>query len=270
MLQIDPVERAKNSVNGGNVLEYLQQILKKKILKMFALHNLQFYSLEINENTSIGTLKDWISTNTGIDENDLILLFKNDVLVLSKDQLPDEVLNLDDYLFVLNKNGIIQFPISYTFPKLIKEVMKSALEFKPGYLWQLYGQAVYYISTERLRSCLLRMGLQYYVNYIKKITEKLRCKYISVSKKVGNLLVRIDCCTFIHKHGISGKRLCNNIMYQQCLIFSGKLLSYLQEHLNYYREFKARLNNTFKRLRILINVWPKIVELVNNLNLKNQ
>lgn len=269
VLQIDPVARAKNFNNGATVLDYLQQILKKKINKIFALHNLQFYSFEVNKDTSLETLKSWISKTMKIPKIDLILLFRGNLL--ADDVLPDELFSTDDYLFAINKNNLISFPITYTFPILIKQVMKSALDFRFKYLWQLYGQAVYFISTERSKSCLLRCGLQYYVNYLKEITEKLRRKYISASKKIGNLLVRIDCCSFIHKYSISDFiSSYRNIMNQQCLIYSGKLLGYLQEHLKCYRKFKVNLNKTFQKLSILMKVWPNIVELVNNFNLNNQ
>lgn len=203
---------------------------------------------------------------TKIPRKDLLLLFRGDCLF---DELLEN-LGIDDYVFVINKNRLICYPINYKFPKLIRQVMKSALEFRSKYLRQLYGQAVYFISVERLKSSLLRCGLQYYVNYLKEISENLRSKSVSASKKIDTLLVRIDCYCFIHKHCTSDKWLCKSNMHQQCLNLSGKLLTYLQMLLKVYTQFKRKLNETFKKLRILTTVYPKIVALVEKFNINNQ
>lgn len=265
-LQFDPNERAKHFPNGAKTFEYLQQILSKKIIKVFALHKLEFYSYEIEPSTLVGTVKDWISRDIKIPKTELIVLFRTG-FVLPDDELLASVVNSDDYVFVIHRDGLIDYPVTYKFPKLIREVMKSALKFHHSYLWQLYSQTVYYITMERIRANLFKCGLQYYVSYLKQISEKLRKKYISVSKKLGNLLVRVDCCTFIRKSNVTDSNLYENKNYEDCLINSGQLLGTLQENLNYYRDFKTKIDKTFKRLSILISVWPVIVELVNEYNL---
>lgn len=269
VLQLDPIERAKNFPNGATPFDYLQQLLSKKIIKVFALHNLEIFSYEIEQSTLVGTVKDWISRDIKVTNTDMIVLFRSG-LVLPDDQLLASVVHNDDYFFVICRNGLMDYPVPYKFPKLIREVMKSALNFHPSYLWQLYSQTVYYITMERIRANLFRCGLQYYVGYLKQICEKLRKKYISASKKLGNLLVRLDCCTFIRKSITVESNLSEDRNYANCLRKSGQILENLQENLNYYRDFKIKIDKTFKRLSILISVWPKIVELVNAYNLVEQ
>lgn len=266
VLQFDPNERAKNFPNGAKPFEYLQQILSKKIIKVFALHKLEIFSYEIEHSTLIETVKDWISRDINVPKTDLIVLFRSG-LVLPDDGLLSSIVDNDDYFFVTSRNGLMDYPVPYRFPKLIREVMKSALNFHFSYLWQLYSQTVYYITMERIRANLFRCGLQYYVGYLKQLCEKLRKKYISVSKKLGNLLVRVDCCTFIRKNNITDSNLSENSSYKDCLTKSGQILEDLQENLNYYRDFKTKIDKTFKRLSILISVWPEIVGMVNDYNL---
>lgn len=265
-LQIDPIERAKNLPNGATIFQYLQHIMSKKIIKAFVLHRLEVLSYEIGDDTSLGSLKECIARDLEISKGDIILLFTNEFLPPDNDLVEKAFGNLD-YIFVINRNNLIDYPTNYNFPKLIREVMRSALEFNHSYLWQLYSQTVNYITKERLTANLFRCGLQLYVGFLKRLAEKLRKKYISVSKKLGNLLVRIDCCTFIRKYNVCDTNLCENEKYKNCLINIGRLLDSLQENLDYYRDFKTKIDETFRRLGLLIGIWPKIVELVNSYNL---
>lgn len=266
ILQIDPIERAKKFLNGSTTFQYLEQIVNKKIVQAFVLNRLEVLSYEINHDTSLGNFKEFIARDLEISKSDIILLFNNEFSPPDND-LVERVVENVDYIFIINRNKLLDYPTTYNFPKLIREVMRSALEFNRSYLWQLYAQTVNYITKERLTANLFRCGLQLYVGYLKRLAEQVRKKYISVSKKLGNLLVRVDCCTFIRKHNICYKNLCENEKYMNCLIYIGRLLDSFQKNLDYYRDFKTKIDKTFKRLSMLIGIWPKIVELVNNYNL---
>lgn len=240
--------------------------MNKKIVKAFVLHRLEVLAYEIDHDTSLGSLKECIARDLEISKDDIIFLFTNELSPPDSDLVAKTFGNLD-YIFVINRNNVIDYPTTYNFPKLIREVMRSALEFNHSYLWQLYSQTVNYITKERLTANLFRCGLQLYVGFLKRLAEKLRKKYISVSKKLGNLLVRVDCCTFIRKYNVCDTSLCENEKYKNSLINIGRLLDSLQENLDYYRDFKTKIDETFRRLGMLIGIWPKIVELVNNYNL---
>lgn len=269
VLQFDPIERAKSFSNGETVFDYLCGILSKKVVKVFTLHNFEYYSYEIDESTLVGTLKDWISRDIKISKQAMIVLFRKDFFP-PDNQFVLNIMDSEDYVFVINADCLVSYPITYHFPKLVKEVMQSALNFKKNYVLQLFSQSVYYITVERITANLFKCGLQYYVGYLKQTAEKLKERYIFTSRKLGNLLVRIDCCMGIRKNNPAETVLLQNEEFKKCVVCIQNLLENLQENRNHFRGFKTKLDKTFNRMRILITIWPEIVKLVNDYNFAQQ
>lgn len=75
-LNFDPELRSEQFQNSRDFFQQLDFILKKKILRIFVMYRYQFYSYEFDECTSLSTVRQWITRDTDISEEDQLLLGK--------------------------------------------------------------------------------------------------------------------------------------------------------------------------------------------------
>lgn len=93
-LQFDP-----NLRRSSNIFDNLLTILDKKIVNVFSVHTLEFYSYEINECSLISTLKDWIARDTKVQKSDQVLLSNLGVFDIRDDRyVIDFLLKVSYYL----------------------------------------------------------------------------------------------------------------------------------------------------------------------------
>ncbi|XP_023019651.2 serine/threonine-protein kinase TBK1 isoform X1 [Leptinotarsa decemlineata] len=269
VLTFDPSQRSQNFPGDIKVFDYLNFILKKKIINVFILRKLEFYSYEINEETLVSTLKDWISRDIKIPKDELILLTERNVLGLD-DMLMKDIMKDETNVYVTCKNLLMADTITYNFPKLIKEVMKSALKFNMGYIKQLKSQMVYYISMENKTAHFFRTGFYLYVNYITHLVEVVKKKGELTSKEFSKLVTRVECYNSIRKNNICDIDLRNNMEYKDCLGYSRRLVASLERTFSNFEGLEKKVRVMMKRQKVLEEFFPEVSKIINLYDLKDQ
>ncbi|KAG5900340.1 hypothetical protein JTB14_026348 [Gonioctena quinquepunctata] len=271
VLTFDPNERSKNFPGDIKVFDYLNDILKKKIINVFSVRKLEFYSYEINEGTLVSTLKDWVCRDIKVQKNDLILLFGRNLFCVDHvDALLSEVMKEETNVYVFCKNHSVAETITYNFPKLIKEAMKSALKFDMSYIKQLKAQSVYFITTEKTTAHFFRTSFYLYFNFMNYSVEFVERKSASTAKQFTKLLIRVDCYNSLRKNeDIRDIDLGNNEEYKDCLIHSQRLISSLERSSTNFKGLQKKLQVMKKRQKMVAELLPEITNIVNRYHLED-
>lgn len=104
-----------NVRKNTNVLQELKNILNKPIVTIFCVYTLKFYHYEINNCVLVSTLKTWISRDTNVFPDDLIILTGEISSGPSDKELVINILPNVSLYFAMCKNSII----SYCFRKTL-------------------------------------------------------------------------------------------------------------------------------------------------------
>ncbi|CAG9817306.1 unnamed protein product [Phaedon cochleariae] len=272
VLQFDQNRRCKNFPGNVKVFDYLRNVLKKSIVRVFSVRKLEFYSYEVNEGTLVSTLKEWISRDIKIPKNDLILLFENGTSCMENKSVLLDILGEETDIYVISKNYLTAEIISYTFPKLIKEAMKSALKFNFSYLRQLRAQMIYYISTEKTIANYFRTSFFLYLRYLNSLVKGLNKKIMLTSKSLSKLLMKVECYSKIRENNGCDIyfNLSNKTEYNDCLNYLLRLTTSLERSISDFDGLTKNIEVIFKRQKILKQLLPGVTKILNKYNLEEQ
>ncbi|XP_060527597.1 inhibitor of nuclear factor kappa-B kinase subunit beta-like isoform X2 [Cylas formicarius] len=252
VLQFDPSKRCFSSLD---IFEYLHFILDKRIIKVFSVYKLEFYSYEINDGTLLGTLKDWISRDIKIPKKDLLVLFKNEPMFCHDDDAILHELVTEDTVFVFKKGALISDSISFTVPKLVQQVLQISVSFQLRHVRNLFRQALFFIYSEKLAVEMLHTGFELYVKYLGVIVERVGQEQKIAHLKLAALLRHIESIT---NNKICDVELNDNKEAIECLVHLKRVLSSLERSKNKYIEF-------LKESSILTRLWAEVLDLQEDL-----
>lgn len=269
VLTYDQNIRSQNFPDNTRTLDYLNSILKKTIVNVFSLCRLEFYSYEITECTQIGTLKDWISRDIKVPKTDLLLLISNEAFNVQDNDLLLNVLKDTTYIYVTAKHFLPE-KITYNNPKLIREVMKSALKFNLEFLKPLKSQLIYFITIEKTTAYHFKTSFHLYLNFLYHIINKIKnLKTITISK-VNQLVNKIDCYNKIKVQNIGDIDLRYNNEYRACLNHAQRLIASFERSVSNFAQFDKKIKCVSNRIKVLYSVTEKIKIIVESYNMEEE
>lgn len=188
----DGKESARNNVIIFNLLE---SILSVKIIKIFSVSSLVEIAYEINDSTTIKTLKSWIQQDTNILIQDQILISQ----VTHSDIVDDELVSRywnnqsNTMIYLYHKSHIIRDNIEPVVPRSVQRSLehpKALYNYKNSK--DLYKCGFYFVLKQKENYDLLVTGLFVRGESLKHEGKQLLLKHNSVDKAIGKLLTKQD------------------------------------------------------------------------------
>lgn len=189
-LQFDPEKRSEK-FSQGTLFEYMNCILKKKIINVFYMNNLELYSYEIDHSTLIGTIKRWIERDTKVDMTDFVVLFSKSVKPLPDDLFVVDYLTDNNNVYVIKKSSYFH-KTPYTFPYYIRKLFVDNIKFNSKEIKQVYRHGVYYLSTESKINVFIKKSINLFIKYVKNLVLIAQNKFSLVQTKFKNVTNLID------------------------------------------------------------------------------
>ncbi|CAG9855782.1 unnamed protein product [Phyllotreta striolata] len=266
VLNYDPQMRLQNFPEETKTLDYLTKALQKQIVNVFSLFKLEKYSYEITEGTRIGTLKDWISRDIKVNKTDLILLMTKDSFGASDNDLLLDVLKGTD-VFVTGKY-FLPDKLTYNYPKLIKEVMKSAVNFNTNFAKPLKSQLIYFITVEKTAALHFQTSFNLYLNYLNHVLGTIKHHKTSTTTQINQLVTKISCYNNIKINAEIDLK--SDIEYKNCLKNTQRLLSSFERSFSDFSAFEKQIKQVSNRLKVLSKVTEKIQKIIESYNLEDE
>lgn len=270
VLQFDPNKRSLDFPNDVKVFDYLQNILKKRIVTVFSVSKLEFYSYEINGSTLFSTLEEWISRDIKVPKNDMIVLFNKYLTSIDPACLVVDILKSSNNVFVFKKGMLLNDSVTFNFPKLIKELMKSALKFDTKFIKPLYAQTIYYTTMEKAVMEAFKESFYLLVAYLKNLVEYLKHNGTSCTKNIKKITTQIECYNNMRKNNVSVIDLSTNKEYKDYLINCQGLLASFDRSIANFGELKKKITVIIKRQQVLNGLLPEIEQIINNCDIEKQ
>ncbi|XP_050514664.1 uncharacterized protein LOC126889951 [Diabrotica virgifera virgifera] len=267
VLTYDQNVRAENFPENVEPLQYLTNILQKKIVHVFSLCKLEYYSYEIIEGSLVGTLKDWISRDIKVPKDELLLFISKDNFNIQDN---DELLNIigNEYVYVTRKHFLPE-SLNYKFPKLIREVMGSPQKFNKNFLRGLISQFVFFVTQEKQIAFHFRTCFHVYLNFLNHILNTIKSSKSSASETVKQLVTRIDCYNKM-KADVGNIDLKNNSVYEECLNHAQRLVAGSERSITNFSELERKIHCVSRRLKVLSTLTSNIIDIVSKYNLDEQ
>lgn len=168
---------AEDSRPGGStvlkIFSLLDQILEKRILVLFSLHDCRWIDLEVTPDTSMTAVREHVYQLTGIpvDEIEFILPLEQKQSRVGSDTRPydlylPELQSGKPMVYVAHRasrESIVQRDLKPRIPKSITDVFQNIkVKLKPHMLRQFIANAYYFIANEQRLYVLLLDGVRNY------------------------------------------------------------------------------------------------------------
>ncbi|XP_061510813.1 inhibitor of nuclear factor kappa-B kinase subunit beta [Anopheles gambiae] len=168
---------AEDSRPGGStvlkIFSLLDQILDKRILVLFSLHDCRWIDLEVTPDTSMAVVREHVYQLTGIpvDEIEFILPLEQKQPRVGSDTRPYDLYLADlssgkPMVYVAHRasrESIVQRDLKPRIPKSITDVFQNIkVKLKPHMLRQFIANAYYFIANEQRLYVLLLDGVRNY------------------------------------------------------------------------------------------------------------
>ncbi|XP_008200412.1 inhibitor of nuclear factor kappa-B kinase subunit beta isoform X1 [Tribolium castaneum] len=270
VLQFDPTQRRANFPDNSNVFDCLLNILDKKIVTVFSVHTLEFYSYEINESILISTLKDWIARDTKVQKSDQILLSSLGFFDIKDDKYVVDILAKDDLeLFVFKKGAFINRE-TFKLPKCVSILFENCIT---AYKWRdlrlIYTKALFFLTQESKMLASLVTAFKLCVQFVNFVNVKLKDSMFQINKTLTNLLVRVDCYYNINN---SDKKLdmeCAEVFRQLLLQFL-QLMADLERSIHNHNNLIKKVDILCKRQVLLNKVLANVTPVLKGCDLSNE
>lgn len=217
-LEFDGAKRRARHREIG-LFDELKGVLNKKIVTVFSVFTLEFYSYEINDCTLVSTLKEWISRDTKVQRQDQILL-TGKTSCESENELVVDVLSVDEAEVSVFKRGALwNEGARLPSPSFLTEKMEKVDRSK------LVSSVFYYLLTEfRHFSAIVRSFLWLH-RYLKYSTCKLRLQYENLHFLYCRMIGLLESYNSLRKGFIRGKYDCDTEKYKGVLTDYVKIIS---------------------------------------------
>ncbi|XP_066146268.1 inhibitor of nuclear factor kappa-B kinase subunit alpha [Euwallacea fornicatus] len=260
VLQMDPGNRKFS--NNLSAFDYLKYILDKKIIQVFSVFKLEFYSYEVNDSTQFGTLKDWISRDIKIPKSDLHFLFRYQTVPNQSNDKSYEIIHCNDdrtllqylichetvILYVYKEDSMLHDKcFSPKLPNLLKDIFNNS-NFPLKYLKRVYRLALFYIYSSCRAKETFECAYLSLIQHIQSQCEKVKNQYIKATSEFRQLLEDVH----IFNQKLKEDKLNGNIQghlnnipeFGECLKYGTRIISNLERR-------QANLNLFGKQYKML-------------------
>nr|XP_026492945.1 inhibitor of nuclear factor kappa-B kinase subunit alpha [Vanessa tameamea] len=196
----------KGDTSGSNIIIFilLEQILARKIIKIFSVTTISQVAYEINESTTILTLKTWINKDTNIPTENQILISPTSYTDIDNEELVMKYWNENSavMLYVYNKNQIIDSSCAPNVPKAVQRCLehhKDLYNYKNSQ--NLYRNAFYFVINQMDIYEALINGIFSRAESLKQESKQLLVKHNSVDKNLGQFLAKVEFFTKMTEEG---------------------------------------------------------------------
>ncbi|RZB39967.1 inhibitor of nuclear factor kappa-B kinase subunit beta-like [Asbolus verrucosus] len=270
VLQYDPSLRMMNFSDNTNVFDYLLNILNKKIVNVFSIYALEFYSYEINESTLISTLKDWIARDTKVQKSDQVLLSNFEKFDITDDKYVIDLLEDDFNLFMFRKGAFINRQ-TFTLPKYVKVLFENCTK---RYGWRelrlLYAKSLFFLTQEDKIITSLLTAFKLYTGYIFNLNMKLKTNMQQIHKDVTTVIQRVDCYYNIHNNNFSPIDMDRGDEYKKCLLHFKELIASLERCIHNTNKLLTKVGILSKRQIILDKMLPNVTPVTNSCDMSEE
>ncbi|KAL1489321.1 hypothetical protein ABEB36_014239 [Hypothenemus hampei] len=242
VLQIDPAKRIFS--NNSNPFDYAKYILDKRILQVFSVYKLEFYSYEVTESTLWSTVKKWISRDIKIAKSELLFLIETPQLVTMT--CPDDslvpFLDEDSILYVYKKDDLFSHKLSFSkLPHLIKQLFQGPEKFQARSTKQTYRQALFFTWSMLNMQTKLKNAITTLIAYLQSsdslmILQEIRKEFELTVERVKNVLINRPRANF------------NCLKLAECMRNYCQIITELEEQQKSLKGLKKDLKWTKSRL----------------------
>lgn len=187
-LPAEEKEKASNVV----IFDHLGDILSKKIIKLFSVVTFSVLAYEIDNTTTVFTLKTWIQRDTNITAYEQILISQINYIELENDdQLIKYWNGSNDIMLSLFSKTTFMIDCEPIVPKSVQRCLehpKALYNFKNSQ--NLYQNGLYFVQSQLEMFDSLMKGIFVRAESLKSEGNKLLLKHNSVDKGISNLLAQ--------------------------------------------------------------------------------
>lgn len=202
----------KEIANSNVILfSFLEEILAKRIIKIFSVSTLKQIAYEIDENITVGALKSRIQKDTNIPIEDQILISKLTYTDVANDDLVSRHWNDQGNmaLYLYNRTHIIKENVEPSVPKAVQRSLehpKATYNFNNSQ--NLYKNGFYFVMNQMEIYDALVTGLFVRAESLKQESRQLLLKHNNVDKNMGKLVTKQET---VIKMIETGKKHINNL-----------------------------------------------------------
>ncbi|XP_063922747.1 inhibitor of nuclear factor kappa-B kinase subunit beta-like [Zophobas morio] len=271
VLQFDPSLRGTNFSPNINVFDYLLNLLNKKIVTVFSVHTLEFYSYEINEGILISTLKDWIARDTKVQKSDQVLLSSLEMFDITDDKYVVDILSMHDLnLYVFKKGAFINKEM-FKLPKYVSILFETCTtKYKWRDLRLIYTKSLFFLSQEEKIIKSLKTAFNLCILYIHHLNTKLKDSMHQIHKTLNSVLTRIDCYYNLHNNSKTNFQSGDFDIYKGYLLQFQQLVGDLEKCVHSANELMKKVDVLYKRQVILDKVLPNVTPIIQNCDITNE
>lgn len=184
-----------NETRANNIIIFnlLEDILSRKIIKIFSVATLCEFAYEINEETTVETLKTWIKNDTKDNVEELILISPTTCIDILNCEKAMKYWNntSNTMLYLFNRTCILKDNIDPIVPKAVQRSLehpKALYNFK--YSKNLYKCGFYFVMSQKEKYDSLINSLFVRTESLKQEGKELLLKHNMVDKSIGKLLTK--------------------------------------------------------------------------------
>ncbi|CAG9788393.1 unnamed protein product [Diatraea saccharalis] len=178
------------------IFSLLENILSKKILKVFSVATLSHYAFEIDNTTTAQMLKSWIEKDIGLPIEDQIIITQNNYVCIGINEILlkywDE--NSNNTMFLFSKSVLITENLEIKVPELVQRYTKSTAspELMQNFknCQNLHKNCFYFVMAQMELYDSLIKGLFVRSESLKNESKDLLLRHNMVDKSLGKLLVK--------------------------------------------------------------------------------
>ncbi|CAH2090152.1 unnamed protein product [Euphydryas editha] len=199
-----PSEGKNNAASNVVIYSLLEETLTKRIIKVFSVTTISQIAYEIDDLTTISTLKTWISKDTNIPIEKQIIISPTSYTDVSDEELVVKYWNENSVvmLYVYNKNQMIDGNTAPNVPTAIQRCLehhKALYNYKNSQ--NLYRNAFFFVIAQMDIYEALINGIFSRSESLKQESKQLIVKHNTVDKSVGQLQAKIEIVTKMVEQG---------------------------------------------------------------------
>ncbi|CAH0726719.1 unnamed protein product, partial [Brenthis ino] len=266
----DIPSEGRNTYVGSNVIIFssLEQILSKKIIKIFCVTTMSHMAYEIYNTTQIKDIKLWIYEEMKFPAEDQIIISQSSYINLNNEEI---VMNYFDenkavMLYLYNKKKMLDDSVPPTVPKAVQRILENPKTlFNYRNSQNLYKSAFYFIISQMEIYEAFINGIIFSAESLKQESKQLLIKYNNVDKDIGKLLGQVEILTNMTKLGkshidsLKENDIGTNVLGGFGKIFkdADNLLEETQKLQNAWSQMSVRLQSAARRSNEDISAYVK-------------
>ncbi|VEN51933.1 unnamed protein product [Callosobruchus maculatus] len=256
--------------------ERLIQSVSKPVVKLFYANKMELYEYEIDNETLVGTIREWVSRDVKATKHEHVLLMlynpKSDsvCLQLTEDQVPllSVLLNNQNiHSMVVNVLALrtdvplVQTTAPVAFPKIVREAMTSAKTFNLKYSRTLCSQTVYLVTVEKEMSDMYRSCWKWNIEHaVPQAVQQLQVAVKKLDGHTDKLVHRLECYNGLHSHSDMKSQYdrCQLEYYKQlveCVLRAQKLRHKLKQRVLTLKGWAGTLQQQVEQLTMTLQKY---------------